>query len=493
MKQFHLVPSGALFPGAVSFLSAAPFLSVALLLTACSGSAVDLGHGPLGSAEPPSTPSARDVASCESGIDCHDGQCASCFLETCLCNSSDDISVLGCTGAGAVASAPVMSDDAQAVAFEVCLSPELCRAFYWSAATGRQEIRTETAGRAWPFGISGDGQHVLLITAAGDAEDATAWVYRPDGSLTVTGVQSPPLNAYYWHYPNPIRMSAGGAVIGATASPDGGHQLARWTEERGLELLAALSGSEEHNPIGLPEWVYFTDISATTPDGSTIVGRHSPEGGPDSGVSWTPFLWTDAGGLALAPGPLPETAQGALATAVSRDGSTLAGYIGNSEPREGGVADVNVFRWTQQEGFLELGPAGTQHGNDARVALSDDGSVVVAVLADGLPNGSGAALERASLPYRWTEQSGAEALANEPHYGFPTPFLSGDGVFVLGNRAPGDEYSLVASPGFETPEPPRRFEHGWVAALSRDGQVAAATGKCGGVDAVYRWNLSWGE
>src|SRR4051812_17312855 len=101
------------------------FGSAALFLAACAGQAADLGDGPLGAPAP--SPAAGEVSiTCQSGIDCHDGKCASCFLETCFCDSSAELALGGCVADGATATAPVVSDDGETMAFAVCLNNGTC-------------------------------------------------------------------------------------------------------------------------------------------------------------------------------------------------------------------------------------------------------------------------------------------------------------------------------------------------------------------------------
>src|SRR6185295_2698765 len=299
---------------------------------------------------------------------------------TCFCDSSPEIALGGCIAAGATATEPVVSDDGEAMAFAVCLDPDTCRSYYWTEATGRQEIPSTGLDGAHPTGISGDEQLVLLSPRAPslsigslvhpdgtfepipappvDPSAVTSWVYRVGSGVTATGLMSwlPGTNG---DSRGLVKLSAAGVAVGLTWPVNGSHQLARWTEERDLEPLAPFP-VEEDNSVFRDQygWRNTVTINDMTPDGSTIVGI----GG------YASLLWTDAAGLQSDLGPVPATAVDIMS--ISRDGSTVVGglYLGEKGPSI-------AFRWRRdQSSFTELGPLA---GGDQRsLFVSDDGSAV---------------------------------------------------------------------------------------------------------------------
>jgi hypothetical protein len=458
------------------------FPATALLLAACSGNAVDLGDGPL--SEPPPSPAAGEVSiQCEDGIDCQDGVCASCFLETCFCDSSAEVARGGCIAAGATATEPVVSDDGSAFAFAACLQDGRCRSYYWTAAGGRQVIPSTGSDNARPTSMSADGQLVLLSLVPGfefpqsintpsgeiviippppiDPSTFEARVYRAGGSVMGTGLPSsmPGLGGDTY----PVKLSAGGIVVGLTWAENDSQQLARWTEAGGLEPLASFPVTPLDGRFPT-KWLSTVGIKGMTPDASTIVGVQGGQA----------LLWTDAGGLQVDLGPVPEDA---LLMGISRDGTTL---VGSMNEDVGSIA----FHWRRtQDSLTRLGTA-VGWGESATVYVADDGSVVGGLLDLG---------NEGNYPFRWTEQSGvAEPLAQHAAFDFPLPFVSGDGR-VIGDGPNRQSYYSFSSPRRDRPEPPRRFDGGPISAVSHDGQATVGIGRCGGVETVYRETITWAE
>jgi probable HAF family extracellular repeat protein len=175
----------------------------------------------------------------------------------------------------------------------------------------------------------------------------------------------------------------GRVVVGSSGDFDGTDAFA-WTETTGMVALPNIPGGEQ-NPLGTTN-----EAIATTPDGSTVVGR--------SGA--TAVVWPAAGGvLALAP-------SFSHANALTEDASVVVG-------------------WTRANGFRRLG-AGPIELLPLRVAtdVSSDGSVIVGRC--GVFPCSG----RAAL---WSEASGlvdAGALEGDAFSTFNA--VSGDGRVAVG-------------------------------------------------------------
>jgi hypothetical protein len=430
---------------------------------ACSADAVDLGDGPLAPAGTADAALPRNIV-CESGIDCQGGQCAQCLLESCFCDSSDDVRIPACVADGAILAAPpLLSADGTVLQFSVCSGGLDCRFYHWTAAFGLQEMPLAPEPTYAPAGISADGRQLLLIGVAGgplrrdDDDDAVAHVYRYDierntGSVISTGLLE-----------ESAQMLPSGVVVGVSRGQTGARRLSRWSAQRGLEQLADVADL-------IPR--------AATPDGATIIGQL---------LNYGPaFQWSERDGLvqdlaaALAPG------EDLSALAISADGSTIAGEI---------VGDRSgVYRWTEADGLDVM--TGSALASDY-LLLSDDGSVLAGTLE---PPGSYAAevvaLPSQAVPFMWTPDVGFSRFPATID-ALPRLFMPGDGSMVISEsyswRSAERSSTWSSSVSPRPVVPPRRVQlhgglYGAITGLSHDGNVAAGTALCGGVDAVVRLN-----
>ncbi len=197
-------------------------------------------------------------------------------------------------------------------------------------------------------------------------------------------------------YPNGISPDGSVVVgIGGLGHPSGPWPV-RWTASEGLVNLAEL-------PDGL---LHRGGARAASAGGSVIVGELDGE----------PFRWTATGGLPLAPGSGLE----GVATAVSADGSVIAGYLINGEERE-------AFRWTVEAGLLRLGDLSGGDLYSTAADISADGTVIVGVGRTGTGDEA----------FRWNEESGGMAGLGD---------LPG-GLFRSGSSAVSSNGSVIVGGG----------------------------------------------
>lgn len=189
-----------------------------------------------------------------------------------------------------------------------------------------------------------------------------------------------------------------------------------------LGLGAPLGAAIKFTALGQLPGGSYSQPAALSADGFTIVGKAS-----SSTASQTAFRWTAASGL-VDLDDLPGGPADSYATAVSADGSVVAGHgtsAGKPLPGGGSTALTNEgFRWTTAGGLVGLGSfSGSPYGSDAR-AVSADGSVIVgaATAANGFPRA-----------FRWTAETGLVDLGLPADAGqAEANGISADGSIVAG-------------------------------------------------------------
>jgi uncharacterized membrane protein len=401
----------------------------------------------------------------ETSMDCGGPSCQRCPSTTCNCASSPELTALECdetNGPIGPGWYPMLSADGEVAVFMICREAFVngippCTAFRWTSSG------SERLGNSSPYGMSRDGQKVLLAN-----DDLTMSLYQVGGDTTPV-----PL-------PFGAQLSADGTkVVGIDVADSGARALLRWSEAGGLELLAELVFPSPAN-----DW----RVRAVNSDASSIIGYVAADSGD------IPFRWTDAGGLETL-GPIPEDATGAQPAAMSEDGSVV---VGVTTRRDGG--NIMVFRWTS-EGFQTLAPAQNQHHpvsgyvqvEASFMVTSADGDAIAATI--GHP-------DQLSLSAWRSSATDGENFLNTESPGVVRD-MTPDGSVVIGTAGE-DSFKWVAQP--PVANEPRQFSAvrfssalqaagvdltGWELGrptnVSDDGRVVLGYASCGGVRTIYRW------
>jgi hypothetical protein len=391
----------------------------------------------------------------ETGVDCGGSFCNRCLSSACNCATSAALMPLECdetNGPLDYQTDPLIAADGSSAAFGLChyngAAVTTCSTFRWTLAGQKEEFHGKRL-----LGASADGSKLLLED---DAAHTLALRNIGGGDVEV------PL-------PTGALLSLdGSSVFGITNPPAGVHSLARWTEAGGLELLAELAMP------GALEW----QLGALTPDASAVVGFVRADAGD------VPFRWDAAGGLQQLEG-WPDDATGARPLAISRDGSTLGGFITAAQ------LNKSVFRYRMGEGFSALGPARAVSAKKDRIRLSADGAVLVATSA--YPDAS------SSATILWG--NGTRVLTYGSSLGDMTP----DGAIVVGDSGEGGFIWKASAVTGELGSPNgdaslltmlqasgadlSGWDFGSPTNISEDGRILFGRAGCGNVTTYYRWVL----
>lgn len=260
-----------------------------------------------------------------------------------------------------------MNADATVLAGLAPVGNDEQQVFRWSAASGYADLGLNAAGwtRSWLGGISADGSTIAGGAMGPDHDiDAFLWTessglrelaapdgvdycqangITPDGRVIVGSAAVDGHNVVVrWvdgqfhnlgyaadRMPHAKGVSDDGSAIATSEHWDGNLQAGRWTEAGGFQVLGGLttSGTSE-------AW----QISG---DGRTIVGLASVADGMNHAFAWT----SESGMVDL--GLLPGDLGSSVATAVSFDGSIIAGT-------SGWFTSNRAFLWTSATGLVDL-------------------------------------------------------------------------------------------------------------------------------------------
>lgn len=240
-----------------------------------------------------------------------------------------------------------------------------------------------------------------------------------------------------------------------------------WTEAGGAVPLHDLG--DVADPAATT--FYANYVSA---DGATVVGSFAGETGAPFGF----FRWTkEGGGASLGE---PPDVDGGGAFFVSKDGKVIAGVAKRMK------ADTSQFIWTETTGFQLLDAALGWPANAEIVAISEDGTTLLAQTV-----GDGPTL------YRWTIESGAEPLGTlEGRSSCTVGRAAADLNTVFGHCSNPSDYTAPAV-AFRW-----RDAEGMVAlteqetgaacqmgalAVAADGASVLGTALCGSSDGEWRW------
>jgi len=326
----------------------------------------------------------------------------------------------------------ISADGSVVVGYARNSSSGVTQAFRWTAAGGLVLLRTtSTDGTAFSSTsaccVSTDGSIVAGSgTTAASSNDAIPlqWSAGVSGSNSLTAVASTFAN-------NQVRaLSPDGTVIGGT----GNRSAASGFCAASVSLPALWPSPGASWDAGLPARTNAGDVQGISSSGAVVVGAVYDICAA-LGTAPQAFAWTAAAGYALL-GALPG-ATFSVASAVSPDGTVVAGYSGTS-------ASSQAFMWTRAAGMTGLNASSPATGQEAGLiptGISADGTIVVG------NNSTGTNPRAPSSPTElWTPNTGALNLFDvllQNGLFTPPDFLalsnvagiSADGNWVVGTAA----------------------------------------------------------
>jgi probable HAF family extracellular repeat protein len=239
--------------------------------------------------------------------------------------------------------------------------------------------------------ISADGKYVIGEKHIGLGKYGARWS-QERGLELVT-----PL---YDDFTEIHAISDDGMVLVGSSEFPGGSRAIRWTAEGGTENLGLLEGA-----------TYSRGIHASS-DGSVIIGRCNFAGTAD-----VAYRWTREDGMQ----PLPDLGGSRMyATRITPDGRVITGYGRNASNA------YRAFIWTEEDGLQDLGALDATPPTPT--AISDDGSTIIGTWGSSGTKG-----------FRWTVQHGMQDLAQvvgaqNIAVGYA---LSADGSVIVGRHHAG--------------------------------------------------------
>jgi len=272
-------------------------------------------------------------------------------------------------------------------------------AFRWTRTGGMQDIGQLASGHdteAW--GISDDGR--VIVGYGFISSNAYRGFRWENGVFTQFGTFGGS-NSWAWD-----ASADGSVIVGSAALNTGFNRAFRWTAATGMVNLGTL-----------PDDIRSV-ARAVSADGSVVVGWSS------GGFGHRAFRWANGVMTNIHNPALYESE----AIGVSGDGNVVVGAWGPNL-----LSPAKPFRWTAEEGMVNLGTLGGQWGEawDA----NDDGSIVVGW--SELSSGNWHA-------FRWTVSGGMEDL-NVTYASLLGPgdilewaaAISPDGRYIVGNGTNG--------------------------------------------------------
>jgi probable HAF family extracellular repeat protein len=307
-----------------------------------------------------------------------------------------------------------VSDDGKVVVGQGVTATAQREAFRWTAETGMVGLGIVRTGAppfatySYGWGVSGDGQVTVGLTAMNPPVGNSAFRHTPSGGMVPLS-QLPggtDAEARGVSFDGSVIVGHGNFVTGTT----GGRQSFRWTSSTGVVGIANLPG-ENAIALGLSK------------DGVVAVGVTAASIGSTPSQAFRHTLAEGIVGL----GDLPGGTTSAMAFAASANGSVIVGG-GTS------ASGPEAFRWTQGGGMAGLGdlPGGAFNSNARDV--TDDGLTIVG-------RGSDAGGFEA---FYWTAGGGMQSLTSVLTAAGADPALSGwtelteatgvsgDGLYVAG-------------------------------------------------------------
>ena len=208
------------------------------------------------------------------------------------------------------------------------------------------------------------------------------------------------------NYSKAYRVSGDGSVVVGHSIGVNGVEAFSWTSMDGLVGLGDLPGGD-----------FDSTAYAVSADSKVIVGVGNSEAGMEA------FRWTQTDGMVGLGAPPYGFTNASAAFDVSADGSVVVGQFGYLSVGDSIYPPQFAFRWTMEDGMIDLGALSAVSNSIAR-AVSADGSVVVgASTSDSAP----------PQAFIWTEGDGMLGLGVLPGGSQSGAFdVSADGSVVVG-------------------------------------------------------------
>jgi probable HAF family extracellular repeat protein len=336
-------------------------------------------------------------------------------------------------------------------------------AFIWTSAGGISALPYYAGGNSSAANaISLDGTTVVGSgTDSGGATYALRWVngvvsnLGSFGGIPISIANDVSANGSvvvgYSYAPNDLSQHAfrwsGGVLTDIGSLGLGGDTVAKKVSADGSTIIGVSGGiafrwnSGAMIPLALPG-AGFSDVSAVTPDGATVVGQSGDANGNNHAYRWKDGVIADITPM--------ETVTYVLAKGVSDNGEVVVGYSGNT------LFNTRAWRWTAATGETYLSTLLANAGVDMTGinlrqanAISGNGEFIVGT---GSFNG-------ATRAYVLRYNDGAGAIVA----GLTTPDSQQQSVTALTNQRTG----MMAQ------------EHGMAAQLLGGGRPSATGGEAG--------------
>ncbi len=227
-------------------------------------------------------------------------------------------------------------------------------AYKWSESTGAVTLESGSVKYATVKGMTSDGSTLVgQVTYENNEKEAVMW--DAQGNMTVLGdLSGGDLRG------EAIRISDDGSIIlGNGAGEAGGTEAVIW-KNGVIQSLGDLEGGRN-----------YSEAHDMTPDGSVVVGASSGDG--PNGESEA-FVWTEENGMIGLGDLFPEGYDYSSATAVSADGSIIAGVTRDNI--------IRSFLYSEDSGLVFLDELLAESGIDltgwvlAVCGMSADGTVL---------------------------------------------------------------------------------------------------------------------
>ncbi len=279
------------------------------------------------------------------------------------------------------------------------------QAAQWTAAGGTAGLGylSGLIGNSYSAGLNFSGSLIFGGSESSDGNSVEAFVWSSSGGMSSLG------------------LPAAEGSVAAAANRDG-------------TVVVGYHGTTSTNGIVAFRWTAamgFVDLGMLAGDDGSFASSVSADGSVVAGISANStdntqqaFVWTQAGGmvgLGYLSGDNISAAYGANADGSVVVGMSAAQAIGNLLP-----SVIHAFRWTASTGMVNLGTLSGDSGAIA-TAVSADGSVVVGQ-SSGTSQGSRAIL--------WTAKTGMQAVAGLLNISAPLTIatgISGNGSVVIGS------------------------------------------------------------